>query len=202
MRGIRSSTRHEIVRRVLGPHCRLTVGQADRAFRRMRERGWLTAMSPDGPAFEKVAFVREDHPIAAVVASYGTGVRRFARTVLGGLSGAPIAELKGAVNLAKAGFAVAGTDGEWVELRATDPRAGRLVNEARCGSQARGFGVRRVVEAFLSVRNPKRTRVNVNDDRRLLAAEALHDFWGIECDDLLVGRARVRLLSAWTYEAA
>ena len=113
-----------------------------------------------------------------------------------------MAELTGAGNLAKAGFAVVATDGDWIELRAADPRAARLINESRCGRQVRGFGVRRVVEAFLSVRNPARTRINVNDDRRLLAAETLHDCWGIECDDLLVGRTRVRLFSAWTYEAA
>lgn len=107
MKGIRSRTRHEIVRLVLGPQCRLTVGQADRAFRRMRKRGWLTAMSPDGPAFEKVAFVHEHHPMATVVASYGTRVRRFARAALERLVGASVAKLTGAVNLAMAGFAVA-----------------------------------------------------------------------------------------------
>lgn len=202
MKGIRSRTRHGIIRRVLGPRCRLTVGQADRAFRGMRKQGWLTAMSPDGPAFEKVAFVHEHHPMATVVADYGSGVRRFARGDLERSVGASVADLAGAANLAKAGFAVVGTDGDWIELRAADPLAAHLINESRCGRQVRGFGVRRVVEAFLSVRNPERTRVNVNDDRRLLTAEALHDCWDIDCDDLLAGRARVRLFSAWTYEAA
>jgi hypothetical protein len=200
MKGIRSRVRHEIVRRMLGRRRRLTPRQMKEALRRLRVRGWLTAMSADGPAYEQVAAVHKTHPLARLLQDYNAGSRWFSRADVEGRLGLSVATRAGAARLAMTGFAVVRCRDDKLELRAADPRAARFVNEARCGAQLRGFGVRRIVEAFLSVRNPERTRVNVTDDRRLMAAEVLSERWNIECEDLLDGRARVRLFSAWTFD--
>ena len=202
MKGVRAKTRVEWIKAVLGNGCRFTVNQFKRVRRRLAEQGSIMAAQAEGPAFERVVAVNANNTAFGVVRAYREGERWFAIDELTCAVGTSIESERGAFRLATLGLAVLNLSGNQVELRAVDPRAARLVNESRCGRQVRGFGVRRVVEAILSVRNPKRTRVNVNDDRRLLAAEALHDFWEIECDDLLAGRARVRLYSTWTFEAA
>jgi hypothetical protein len=198
VKGVRSLSRFQWIRRVLGSNRRLTVGQMRRAVRRLEERGWVVVMPAEGPAYEAVAAIDASHPLAALAAAYRTGQRWFDRSVVGRVLGAPVGSLAGVRQLAKAGFALLGADDDNVALAAADPREAVIVNEARLGPQRHGFGVRRVIEATLHVRAPGRTRVNVDDDRRLAAAEALETRWAISCDDLLCGRRRVRLISAWT----
>jgi len=93
---------------------------------------------------------------------------------------------------------LANIENDYVELCAVDPRAARFINESRLGPQLRGFSTRRVIEAFMLVRSPRRCRVNISDDRRLITADVLREQWQIECDDLLSERRRVRLVSSWT----
>ncbi len=198
MKGVRAWTRHDLVRRILGPDKRLTVGQMQRSLSLMRRRGWLTATPADGPAYERVAVVNESHPLAAIVREYIAGTRWFERARVEKLIGAPLSEEAGARRLGKAGLAITQANAATIQLQVTDPRGAQLINRARCGTSVLGFGVRRVIEAFVPVRQPGRSRVNVDDDRRLRAAIAM-DGWGISCDDLLVGRKRVRLSSSWTH---
>lgn len=198
MKGVRSLSRFQWVRRVLGPDRRFTAGQMGRAVRRLEERGWVVVMPVDGPAYEAVAAIGNAHPLAALAAAYRAGQRWFDRAVVGRALGAPVGSLAGGRQLAKAGFALLGAADGQVVLQAADPREAAIVNEARLGPQSRGFGVRRVIEATLHVRAPGRTRVNVDDDRRLAAAEVLETRWAIRCDDLLGDRRRVRLNSTWT----
>lgn len=199
MRGVQKLTRAQWIGRVLGDGKRLTVKQVERVIRRQQVRGWWTAMSADGPAYEQVVFIHEGHPLAATVKACIGGQRRFEQAVIDSAIGAPISTPIGAIRLAKAGFGIVSAAAGEVELLACDAHEARYVNEARCGVPVRGYAVRRIIEAFLHYRNPNRSRVNVNDNRRLAAAEALETKWGIACEDLLDGRKRVRLVSAWMF---
>jgi hypothetical protein len=96
-------------------------------------------------------------------------------------------------------LAVAGrSDGE-VNLRPTDPRGARFINESRRRVSRRGYKVQCVIEAFLPVRDPSRSRINVKSDRRLAVALNLESDWDIEALDLLDDdRDWIRLVSRWT----
>jgi hypothetical protein len=180
---------------------RFTTKQMRRVILYRRDDGWLTAMRPDGSAEEKVAFVRTTHPLVTIVQQYNAGERWFEITVINNAVGAPVFQPIGAIRLAKTGFAIVSAAGTQIELQAADPREARFVNESRCGPQVRGYSARRVIEALLHLRHPGRRRINVTDDRRLTAVHALASRWGITCDDLLDGRFRVRLFSAWVFPA-
>lgn len=200
MKGVRTATRSAWVGKVLGPRRKFTVRQMMLVLHLRLFEGWASAMPADGPALEEVAMVHKSNPLATVVRAYQTGTRWFERAGLEALVGARLHTPIGAQRLAMAGFAIVAYDGDRVELRAADPRTARFVNESRHRTSDKGYSARRVIEAMLPVRNPRRRRININDDRRLLAAETLLNRWSINCDDLLAGRLRVRLISNWMFQ--
>lgn len=199
MKQVRSKTREEWVKYALGARSRLTVRQMERTLRLQDFNGWISAMLAEGPAYEQIAMILKEHPLAFVVLEYRRGNRWFNIDALQQALGAAIDTRKGADRLAKIGFAVISASGDMVQLRAADPRSARFVNESRCCPQIRGYSVRRVLEAILSIRRPGTSRVNLTDDRRLRLAETLFQEWLIRCDDALTGRLRIRLFSTWTF---
>lgn len=172
MKGVRTRMRVEWVKAVLGNGCRFTVNQFWRVRWHLAERGWLMVAPTEGPALERVVVVNASSTAYGVVRAYRNRTRWFGIDELSRVIGDPINERAGVLHLATLGLALHHIDGNRVELRAADPRAARFVNEARLGPQTRGFGVRRVIEAFLLVRPPERRRVNITDDRRLLRIRA------------------------------
>jgi len=202
MKGIRAATRAAWIQKILGRGHKFTVKQMERALLIAQFKGRHCAAPADGPALEQIVLVDDAHPMGNIVKAYRDGVRWFEQADLNVRLGADVAMPAGARRLAQAGFAVVDVSNGRVQLRAADPRAARFVNEARLGPQRIGFSSRRVIEAFYAFRQPKRCRVNDSEDRRLGAAEVLQAKWGIRCEDLLDGRARVRLISAWTFGTA
>lgn len=92
-------------------------------------------------------------------------------------------------------------DGDSLRIEATDPREARYVNMARYGAQSLGASARKVVEAVMQIGNPRRSRINLSENRRLVAALHLENAWAIRCEDLVnVERRRVRLVSSWTFD--
>ncbi len=201
MKGIRTATRSEWVRKVLGPKRKFTLRQMERVLHLRWFEGWITAMPAEGPALERLAIVHQGVPMAELVRAYQAGERWFARAEVEAILQTQVDTRLGAQRLGKAGFAIVGCENGRLEVRAVDPRTASLVNESRCRASNKGYSVRRVIEAVLHVRDPRRRRINITDDRRLMAAEVLLSSWSIECEDLLVGRLRVRLISKWTFPA-
>jgi len=202
MKGIVSRTRLEWVKNVLGARRSLTAKNVQRAFNWRQREGWISAMEADGPAYERVAMVRETHPIAPIIRQYGLGTRWFDRASVEAAIAALVSTRMGAGRLAKAGFAIRQANGSQIELAATDPKEALYINEARCCPQIRGHGYRGVIESVLHVRRPGTRRINVDDARRIQAHDVLMKKWGIRCDDLLQERKRVRLFSSWTFRQA
>jgi len=199
MRGIRTRTRLGWVKKVLGGRRRFTFPGFERALSEMQARGWNTPMPAIGPVFEKVAMVHRGHPLAAVISQYLSGGRTFDRATIESILGARLDTLRGARLLAKAGFGVLRCNGTQVELLAADPDEALLVNEARHHRALRGYSLRHVVGSVLHIRRPGTARVNLTDDRRLMAFDELQTKWGIRCDDLLSMRRRARLVSDWIF---
>ena len=202
MKGIVSRTRLEWVKKVLGSRRSFTAKNVQRAFNWRQQEGWITAMVADGPAYERIAMVRESHPIASIIRQYGLGDRWFDRTAIEAALGASVSTRTGAGRLAKVGFGIRRANGAQIELVAADPKEAFYVNEARCCPQIRGYSRRGVIESVLHVRRPGTKRVNVDDDRCVQAHDVLLKKWGIRCDDLLQDRKRVRLFSSWTFQQA
>ncbi len=198
MKGVRTKMRVEWIKAVLGDRHSFTVRQFERCRRRLIDRGWCIAAEAEGPAYEQVVAVTPDNPAFNIVCAYDRNKRWFEIAALSRTVGESIVERAGMARLATLGFALVNIDNDHVELCVVDPRAARFINESRLGPQVRGFSTRRVIEAFMLVRSPRRCRVNVSDDRRLITAEVLRERWQIECDDLLSERRRVRLVSSWT----
>jgi hypothetical protein len=156
-------------------------------------------MDAEGPLYERVPFVRADSALADLVRRYRAGERWFEIGALESLLKARISTAVGAARLARVGFAVVALRDERVQLRAADPRAALIVNEARCGADPDGYTANQLVEAFLLLRNPRRGGVRVTDDRRIKLDDVLKDDWGLRTEGLLTYEHRVRLRSRWTY---
>jgi hypothetical protein len=199
MRQIHHITRQELLFNELPNAQRFTDGQSARAFRRKGRRGWGTAMTPEGPPFEMVAWVHEHHPLAHLVRWVREGGRWLTEGDLNARLGGAWMTACALQALSKVGLAVAGHRDGQVQLRPADPRAVRFVNESRRHVSRRGYKVQCLIEAFLPVRNPGRTRLNVKSDRRLAVALNLESDWDIEALDLLDDdRDWIRLVSRWT----
>jgi len=163
----------------------------------MLERGFIIIADPVGPAYEKVAAVTQGSPTAYLAKSYIAGEKWFSINQIEQAIGESIFSQKGGALLGNLGFAVVRQMGDRLELMRVDTRLARFINEARLGPQQKGFGVRPLTEAVLCLRPPKSRSIHVTDDRRLQVAERLAMF-GVDCDDLLGPRKRVRLVSRWT----
>ena len=198
MKQIHHITRRELLLAELSGAKRFTDGQSARAFRSKEGRGWLTAMPADGPPFEMIAFVHQNHPLAPLVQRVRGGQDRFDEEDLRAELGGGWAEFWVIPQFAKVGLAVVDyAEGE-VRLQPADPRAARFVNESRRQVSARGYKIQRLIEAFLPVRDPRRSHIKVTDDRCLELAYILDTKWEIEAEDLLSNRRRIRLVSRWT----
>lgn len=198
MRNTHHTTRQELLFRELPYAKNFTEKQSARAFSSKESRGWATAMPPDGPPFEMVAFVHANHKLFELVGRVQDGQGWLDEDALNAELGGPWSAFWVLPQLAKIGLAVVDSgDGE-VRLRPADPRAARFVNEARCGVSPKGYKIQRLIEAFLPVRDPRRSHLKVTDRRRLALAEVLDEKWEIEADDLFTDRLRIRLVSRWT----
>ncbi len=197
MRTVHTRLRIEIVAAALGRGRRFTPRHQQVAFARKRSQGWIANLPPTGPPFQQVSLIGVGHPLAPIVEAVKSGQDVFAAGGLGPHLGAHPFCKEGLKMLSLAGLAIVAADETHVRLRATDPRAARLVNLARKGLSKKGFLDETVIEAFLAVRHPSRSRCSISDDRRLCAAEILVDDWEIDCDDLLEGHRYVRLVSRW-----
>ena len=196
MRDVKTKTRVEWIQKVLGKGRRFTEGNLRRARFRLLERGLIIIANSAGPAYEKIAAVRQNSPAAALVKAYIAGERWFSIEQIERAIGDSVFGKQGLMVLANLGLIVIRQVGDRLELTRVDTRMARFMNEARLGPQAKGFGVRALIEGVLSLRHPPTRRIHLTDDRRLLVAERLLEF-GIDCDDILGDRKRVRLVSRW-----
>ena len=188
MKQIHHITRRELLLAELPGAKRFTDGQSARAFRSKEDRGWLTAMPADGPPFEMVAFVHQNHPLAPLVQRVRGGQDRFDEEDLKAELGGAWAAFWVIPQLAKVGLAVVDyAEGE-VRFQPADPRAACFVNESRRQASERGYKIEKLMEAFLSDRDPRRSYIKVTDDSRLELAHVLDTRWEIEAEDLLSNR--------------
>lgn len=198
MRPINYITRQEVLNAEIPQACRYTDGQSARAFQSKEGRGWISAMPAEGPPFEMVAFVHQNHQLSNLVKRVRDGQEWFLEDELEAELGGPWMSFWIIPLLAKVGLALAGYKGEEVHLRPADPRAARFINESRRQISCRGYKVQCLIEAFLPIRDPRRSHIKVKDDRRLAVAEILDSIWDVDADDLLSNRLRIRLVSRWT----
>jgi hypothetical protein len=198
MKQIHHITRQELLFAELPGAKRFTEGQSARAFRSKEGRGWITAMPADGPPFEMVAFVHENHRLAGLVSRVRGGQRRMGEDELRAELGGAWATSWTLPKLAKIGLAVVDYAADQVRFSPADPRAARFVNESRQKVSPRGYKIQRLIEAFLPVRDPRRSHVKVTDNRRLELADVLDTCWEIQAEDLLDDRRWIRLVSRWT----
>lgn len=196
MKDIKTKTRVDWVKAGLGKGKRFTEKNFLRARWRLLERGLIIIANSAGPAYEKIAAVRQNSPTATLVKAYIAGERWFSIEQIEGAIGGSVFGRPGLTMLANLGLVVMRQVGDRLELTRVDTRMARFVNEARLGPQAKGFGVRALIEGVLSLRHPPSRSIHLTDDRRLLVAERLAEF-GIDCDDILGDRKRVRLVSRW-----
>lgn len=198
MRSTHHITRQKLLTAELPTARRFTEGQSARAFHSKGQRGWTTAMPAAGPPFEKVAFVHVHDKLVELVRRVRDGQEWFREDELNAELGGPWSAFWVLPQLAKIGLAVVDYGEGEVRLRPADPRAARFVNESRKQTGSRGYKIERLIEAFLPVRDPRRSHLRVTDNRRLALAEVLDAWWEIDADDLYGDRRRVRLVSRWT----
>jgi len=195
---VHSITRLELVFKEIKTARRFTDGQSQRAFRSKRDRGWESAMPAEGPPFEMVSFAHSNHHLFPIVEFVRRGQAAVSIQEIETRTGDSWKSLSTLRALAKVGLAVSGCTETHLHLRGADVRAARLINESRHHVSRRGFRDRLLIEAFLPIRDPRRSHIKVKDDRRIAVAEILDEEWDIDAEDLLDGRRLVRLLSRWT----
>lgn len=197
MKGIKAEFRSEMVTKTLGDRSKFTENHQRESFSHKWLQGWLTAMPPVGPAYEKVALVHETHPLVPIIKFAEAGKRTFGLAELErALENHPFSPDGHAV-LSKSGLAITGFEDQSAILTPADPRAARYVNMSRFGLSSRGFQDRNVIEAFLANRDPHRRWIRVRDEVRMRTVEVLNSRWEIECDDLLNCQRFVKLASRW-----
>jgi hypothetical protein len=196
MKNVRTKSRVDWVRAGLGKGHRFTEGNLRRARFRVLERGFLIITESAGPAYERIAAVRLISPAMMLANAYIADGRWFRIDQIEEAIGESLFSHKGIAALSNLGFVIMRQLGDKVELGLIDTRLARFINEARLGPQQKGFGVRPLIEAALCLRSPKSRGINLTDDRRLQTAERLATF-GVDCDDILGPRQRIRLVSRW-----
>jgi|CXWL01.1.fsa_nt_gi hypothetical protein len=196
MKDVKTKTRVDWIQRVLGKGRRFTEGNLRRARFRLLERGFIIIAESAGPAFERVAAVRLNSPATILANAYIADTRWFRIDQIEQAIGDSLFSHKGIAALSNLGFVIMRQLGDKVELRLIDTRLARFINEARLGPQQKGFGVRPLTEAALCLRHPKSRGIHITDDRRLQVADRLA-MLGVDCDDILGPRKRVRLVSRW-----
>ena len=178
---------------------RYSQAKAKAGLRTRIGRGWIPVEPPGHSPHEQVVTLRRDHPIARIARIYRAGERWFHRPSVEEDLGYRLDSRLGVAAMAKAGFALLRAEGNRVELRAADPRLAHLVNCARLGPQRRGYGVHRVIEAFLALPPKHKRRRAATDVRRLEVARIMQEEWLLDGEDLLNCRRLARLRSIWTF---
>ena len=201
MRDVKTKMRAEWVRIALGQGRRFTEGNFRRARFRLLERGFIIIADSAGPAYEKIAAVRRSSPAAELAEAHIAGTRWFSIGEVERAVGESVFGRSGLMRLANLGFVIMRQIGDKLEVERVDTRMARFVNEARLGPQKKGFGIRPLIEAAMSLQHPNRRSIHVTDERRISVAERLAEF-GIDCDDIMGDRKRIRLISRWTLERA
>ena len=196
MKNVRSKLRIDWIWSGLGKGRRYTGGNFCKARWRLLERGLIIVANSVGPMYEKIAAVRQSSPAVPLAKAFIAGERWFSIDQIEQAIGDSVFGKLGLMRLANFGFVVMRQVGDKLELKLVDTRLARFINEARLGPQLKGFGVRPLIEGVLSLRHPKSRSIHLTDDRRLLVAMRLAEF-GIDCDDILGDRKRVRLNSRW-----
>lgn len=159
--------------------------------------GWVTVLPVVGPPAGKVPLIHASQPLARLVCQYRNGSSRFTVESIERATGARITSLQAGRQLAKVGLAIAGWDGEEVDLQAVDPDEARIVNGTRRQGAFVEAAPAAAVAVILGVQGPHRQPVRLTQDRRMQAWEAWLERWEIRADSLLGENKKVRLVSEW-----
>lgn len=197
MERIRVKSRLEWAAQAEGNGRQFSVAQLKQVLETEYLNGWVTVLPAVGPPTGKIPLIHAGQPLARLVCQFRHGSDRFPVAAIEQATGVKIRSIQAGRQLARVGLAIAGWDGEEVDLQAADPDLARLVNASR----RRGAVVRSpagpLVGLILAGNSAQRRRLALTEERRLLAWEAWLDQWEIRCDGLLDDGREVRLVSEW-----
>lgn len=194
---IRTMTRLEWAAFAEGRGRRFSLESLRKVLETEHLNGWVTVLPVVGPPAGKVPLIHASQRLARLVCQCRNGSSRFTVESIERATGAKITSLQAGRLLARVGLAIAGWDGEEVDLLAADPDEARIVNGTRRKRAFVETSPAVAVAAILGAHGPHRQPVRLTQERRMQAWEAWLERWEIRADSLLGENQKVRLVSEW-----